>query len=147
MSRVRPLAMLATVVVVAGCGGGGDRLSQEELVSEADAICTRFEERLDEVEEPQDVQDVERFADETRPIIEEGIDELRALEPPEELEGEYDEWIAMNEDALQVIDDLSEAAAAGDEARVQEVIEDAERREQEADNLAREIGLEECAND
>jgi hypothetical protein len=45
-SRVLVLAVLA------GCGGD-ERLSREEFVSQAEAICDEFDQRVNEVDEPE----------------------------------------------------------------------------------------------
>ena len=133
-------------ILVAGCGGD-DRLTREEFISEADAICEEFDQRLEDVPEPESADDVERFADEARPVIEDGLAELRAFQPPEELEEQWNELMDKNDDALEMLDDLSQAAASADEARIQELSEEASRQDAETDRMAREIGLENCGSD
>jgi hypothetical protein len=137
---------VTAATLVAGCGGD-DRLTREEFVSEADAICEEFDQRLDDVPEPESADDVERFADEARPVIEDGLAELRALQPPEELEEQWNELMDKNDEALEVLDDLSQAAASADEARLQEISEEASRQDAETDRMARAIGLENCGGD
>jgi hypothetical protein len=137
---------VTAATLVAGCGGD-DRLTREEFVSEADAICEEFDQRLDDVPEPESADDVERFADEARPVIEDGLAELRALQPPEELEEQWNELMDKNDEALEVLDDLSQAAASADEARLQEISEEASRQDAETDRMARAMGLENCGSD
>jgi hypothetical protein len=134
------------LVLVAGCGGD-DRLSREEFVSEAEAICDEFDQRVEDVDEPQSAEDVERYVNEVRPVIEDGLDELRELQPPEELEEQWDELVARNDESLEVLDDLSQAAADGDEARLQEISDEASRQDNETDRIARAIGLQKCGSD
>jgi hypothetical protein len=88
------LALLtgAMGLAAAGCGGD-DRLTREELVEEADATCADFDQRIEEIDEPESPEDIEGYVQEIRPIVEEGTDELDALQPPEELEDDYDQWI------------------------------------------------------
>ena len=133
-------------LAAAGCGGGGDRLTREQLVEEADATCREFDQRVEEVDEPESLDDVERYIQEIRPIVEEGTDELDALEPPEELEDDYDQWIEETRSAVDRFDELEEAAASGDEQRIQEVFQDVGEGE-EADRLAQELGFQECGSD
>ena len=148
-------AMPASIVLAAGallvpaCGGGGDEgLSREELISRGDAICEEYDQRTADVEAPQDLDDVERFVGETRPLIREGVDELKELEPPAELADDYAAWIDRNEENLGLLDDLEAAAAAGDQAQVRQVLTEAQEAGARTDRLAREMGFEECgAND
>jgi hypothetical protein len=147
-----PMAVVlaAGALLASACGGddGGEGLSREELISQADAICEEYDQRTEDVEAPQDLDDVDRFAGETRTLIREGLDELRELEPPEELADDYNAWISQSEENLGVLDDLEEAAAAGDEGQVQQVLSEAEEAGAQADQLAADIGFEECgAND
>jgi hypothetical protein len=137
----------AMALAAAGCGGGGDRLTREELIDEADATCAEFDQRVEEVDEPESLDDIERYVQEIRPIVEEGTDELDALEPPEELQDEYDQWIQETRSAIERFDELEEAAASGDEQRIQEVLQGAGEGGDEANRLAQEIGLQECGSD
>lgn len=142
------LAFLAGAMglAAAGCGGGSDPLTREELIEEADATCAEFDRRVEEVEEPESLEDIEGYLQEIRPIVEEGTDELDALEPPEELADEYDDWIAATRSAVDRFDELEEAAASGDEQRIQEVFQDVGEGE-DADRLAQELGFQECGSD
>jgi hypothetical protein len=140
------IAVCGAAALAAACGGD-DRLSREELVAQADAICAKHEERLDALEEPESIEDVEAFAAEARPIFEEGVEELKDLEPPEDVQEDYDRWIELSEENVAAIGNLEQAAADGDAGRVQEIVSESQAKEQEADRLAQGIGLRECAND
>jgi hypothetical protein len=98
------------------------------------------------VDEPESADDVERYVNEVRPVVEDGLDELRELQPPEEFEERWDVLMARNDDGLEALDDLAQAGANGDEARVQEISEDATRRDEESDRIALELGLEKCTS-
>jgi hypothetical protein len=137
---------VTTATLVAGCGGD-DRLTREEFVSEAEAICEEFDQRVEDVPDAESADDVERYVDEVRPVIEEGLDELRALQPPEELEEQWNELMDKNDEAVEVLDDFRQAAASADEARLQEISEEVSRQDAETDRLARAIGLENCTSD
>ena len=145
--RVSGLALVLLALALAACGGGDDRLSRQELVSQADAICMDFERRIDELGEPQSLEALAEFAREAQPIFDEGLDELRELEPPEDLEETYGRWIATGDETADVLQELGEAAGDGDEAEVRRISERADDLDQRSDRLARRIGLKECAND
>jgi hypothetical protein len=104
---------LIVLVLAAGCGGGDDRLSREEFVSEAEQVCDDFDQRVNEVDEPQNADDVERYVNEVRPVVEDGLNDLRGLQPPEEFEEQWDELMAANDAGLEALDDLAQAGANG----------------------------------
>ena len=132
--------------VAAGCGGGGDdRLSRAEYVKQADAICAKYEKRLDALPEPQDLKGLQTLVDKGLPIAREGNAELKELKPPEDLEAKDEEWHKRNDRNLKLIEDLGKAADAGDEEKIQSLASEADRNETEADGLASEIGLKDCA--
>jgi hypothetical protein len=137
--------VLAVLVLGAGCGGD-EGLSREEFVSEAEAICDEFDQRVNEVDEPESPADVERYVNEVRPVVENGLNELRELQPPEEFQERWDVLMARNDEGLEALDDLAQAGANGDEARVQEISEDAARRDEESDRIVLELGLEKCTS-
>lgn len=140
------IALVALAAAAAGCGGD-DRLSREEYVKQADAVCAKYEKRLDALPEPESTEDLKAVIDEGLPIAREGTEELKALEPPEELEADVDEWHERNDKNLELIEDLGAAAEEDDEERIQELAAEADRNEQEADRIAAEIGLDNCAQD
>jgi hypothetical protein len=143
------LALFLAVVLAAGCSGGGDdadsRLSQEEYVERADTICRQFEGRLEELGNPRSLADLARISDEALPVAREGVSELKALRPPETLGARVARWLELNETNVRSVEQLRDAARAGDEDRVQEIALEAEANEARADRLAKEIGLTACA--
>ena len=147
MGRRLAFVPLVLVLAVAACGGGDDGLTREELVSQADAICVEFERKIDELEEPESIEALARFAREARPIFEDGLDRLRELEPPEDLQVTYDRWIATGDETAKLFGELGRAAADGDEAEVNRILERTGELDTRSDRLARRIGLQECAND
>ena len=144
------LALLAcSAAVFAGCSGGGGepevRLTAEQWIAAADRICAEYEGRLDELREPDDLDGLAAMAAEAEPIAEEGLERLRRLGPPEELEDQADEWLARTAENVRAIGELREAAEDGDETRVQELASAGLDNEAVADRLARDLGLDECA--
>jgi hypothetical protein len=141
------LAAVAVAVAVAGCGEskGSDRLSKEDYLKRADAVCTAYDHRLEELPEPKTIEGVVTLADEAKPVAERGLAELRKLRPPADLQEDVDAWLALNQANVDAIDDLREAAAASDEAAARAVSQDAVENERKADAVAKRIGLEECA--
>src|SRR5688500_522346 len=132
-------------MAAAGCGGGGDRLTQEEFASQANAICQDFEQKIDDLGAPENLDDIEGFADEAAEIAGDGRDELADLNPPEDLEADYDRLLETLDEAIENIERIGDAAADGDEAEVQRIAEEGEAEDEDSDRLARELGLDDCA--
>ncbi len=143
-------AIAAAAVAVAGCSGGGggdDRLSKDEFIAQADAICKEANEKLDALGEPASFEEVASLAGDAIAIQEDAIAQLRALEPPAEDEATLNEAYALLDRQVEVGRQIQEAAAAGDAAKIEELVAEIEPIDEEADQIAADYGLEECGND
>lgn len=146
--RIGRVAIVAAVVLLAACGGGdGDRLTADDFRQQANAICAEYEGRLDEVETPSSPEDLQRFVDETVPILEEGTAELEELRPPEELEDDWNRVMELNREQLDTVRELRTAAQEADVARVGELLQQGEEASRESDRLAAGLGLDRCGSD
>ena len=114
---MRGLAIIAAAAALAACAGEADeRLSREEFAERATAICARAEERLSALREPENVAEVEGYARDAQAITQEGVDDLRGLEPPEELEEAFARYLQQADEVVALLGELEDAAAAGDDA-------------------------------
>ena len=145
MGRLLLISLVA--LAAAGCGGGDDRLTREEFVQQANDVCREFDRKIDELGAPQTIGEIEDFADESAEIARDGRDELADLAPPETLEDDYDRLVEMLDQAIADIERVGDAAADGDEAEVQRIVQEASERDADSDRLARELGLAGCAED
>lgn len=147
------IAFASTTVVVAvflvGCGGDGGNggLTAEEFRQQADAICAEFEGKLDAVEQPTSPDDIERFVNEAVPIIEDGTQQLSDLEPPEEFRDEWSRVVEINAENLETIKKVQAALQDDKLEESQQLLQEAGGNEEEADRLARDIGLTKCGQD
>jgi hypothetical protein len=148
--RIRGIiAISTTALVLGGCGGdgGGDELTADEFRQQADSICAEFEGRLNELGTPESLDDLQNFVSDAVPIIEEGNSQLHELNPPDELQEDWDRAMEINDQQLETVRDLRDAAEDGDQARVQELLQEGEEANAEADQLAAELGLQDCGSD
>jgi hypothetical protein len=148
----RWLSIPLLALAFAGCGGnggGGDggELSAEEFRQQADAICADYDQRIEDLGQPESLAQLNEFIDRAIPIIEEGFAKLRELDPPEELQADWDRAMELNEENLELTRELRDASEAEDQERVQEILAQAGENEQETDRLARELGLARCGED
>jgi hypothetical protein len=143
------IAALAGVLIllVAACGGGGDaRLSEEEFQSQANAICAKYQKQLDELGTPSSLDEIPELVDQALAILNKEVDEIDALNPPQELQSDVDKLLAATDRTRAAADDLSTAATSGDQAAVQQALDEGNAATKEADDLASSLGLDECAN-
>lgn len=146
MTRVAPVAL--AVLVLAGCGGGdGNRLTREEWTTQADAICQRVNERLEETEQPTTMAELVTVLEQGLEDVDAAVADLRELEPPEDMEADVDAWIGKVEAASEQIEEARDAAKAQDEEALAEALEEGTRINDDGNRRARELGLKECAEE
>ena len=137
---------VGAALIAAGCGGDDDEtttaaLSKQEFITQADAICTRGDKKLDRAgsetfgKERPSKQEVEQFASDTLvPNIQGQIDDVRALTPPQGDEEQVNAFLDSAQRALDEIEqDPSLLSQGGDPFG-------------ETSKLGKEFGFEECAS-
>jgi len=136
------LALALGLALLAGCGGdddgggggGGDALSQEEFVSEANKICREGEEKINAKtqEVQQKLQDAGESAEEQQKAVADALEEtakeydpyldrLKDLNPPEELQADWDKFVDGINNAFDLIPDLASATRDGDRDKLSEL--------------------------
>jgi multidrug resistance efflux pump len=131
-----PLIILALVglIAVAGCGGdddsssetsdSGEALSSEEYSTQASEILTTFGTEFQslgtEISASQNEEDFTAAVDEAEATIQSTIEEYSALVPPEEAQEGHDQVVAALESFSTSLTGVSDAAASGDQAALQE---------------------------
>lgn len=143
------VALLAPLLLACGGGegepdGGG---GQADFLAQADAICVETAESFieltrDPVTSPAEAREREAEIIELR---EEESERLAELEPPPELESEFEAALAANEELTALNEELSDAFAENDQASVRTLWEEFDRAEDRVDATAAEVGLEACA--
>jgi hypothetical protein len=140
------LASLAAAAVLAACGGGGgdQALSADEFRQQADAICTEYEGKIEDVGSPSSRDELPDFVDKVIPIIEEGNSKLADLNPPDELADDWDRAMELQDQNLEVAHDLQDAIHDDNTAKVQELLAKLNETDAQSNAIARKIGLEDC---
>lgn len=143
--------LLLGVLVLAGCGGGGgggeERLTKEEWIAQADAICKRAAQEIDALGTPQSLDEVAELAAKASEIGRRELGEIRALQPPEEDEATIEEMLALSDQLIDIGEKIGAAAEEGDLAEVQKLLQEGEPINDQADQLAQDYGLEECGQE
>jgi hypothetical protein len=134
--------------LAAGCGGGGgDRLSQEEFQQQADAICEKYDKKIQALGSPQSPADIPAYVQKGIPLLRQGIAELRALNPPADVEDDYNRMLDETAKAIPAAEKLADAAEKSDAAAVQDAIKEGQQADEASDELATKLGLDRCAAD
>jgi hypothetical protein len=141
----RSLTLLALLLLLAGCGGG--RLSQQEFTTRANEICGDVNEGLKGIREPSGIDDLGPVLDEGLVVVNDGLDELRKVKPPESLDARYDAWLAKVDEAAKALAKASDAAERDDQAAVGLALQEGDDANVAANRLATQLGLRTCAED
>ncbi len=134
-------AVALLLLLVAGCGGG---LSKDELVAKGDAICKRVNTRMAKEPDPKSAADLQRLAKRTVAISDPAIKDMEALEPPSELESDFENFLASLKRQRNLTQKIGEAAAEGDTAKIQQIGADAQSAQEEYRRLTGKIGFKQC---
>jgi hypothetical protein len=145
--RARGLALFFAALA-AGCGGGGGGgLSQEEFQQQANAICEKYDKKIQALGTPQSPADIPAYVQKGIPLLRQGIAELRALNPPADVEDDYNRMLNQTAKAIPAAEKLADAAEKGDAAAVQDAIKEGQQADDASDGLATKLKLDQCAAD
>ena len=138
-------ALVGVLVLLAGCGGGGDtRLSREEFESQGNAICAKYQKQLQAVGNPSSIDEIPDLVDQAVAILNKEIAEIAALNPPADMQTEFDALIDASNNTKAAAHDLSQAAKDGDRAAVQKALDEGKAASEKADQIATQLGLDSC---
>jgi hypothetical protein len=138
------------LVFVASCGdddpdgGGVEILTKPEWIAAADAICVDMFRELDQIPEPQTLEESYELGERSIEIQRAALAELGALTPPEGDEAAVEEILDAHEALVDWGEEMIGSFGAGDQETTFELHADAERLAQEADQLMNDYGLREC---
>jgi hypothetical protein len=144
-----PSAALALVVaaLLAACGGGGgDRLTKAEYIVQADAICKQADGEIAALGDPKTLAELAELADRAVAIGRAELSKLRALKPPRADEATLDQAYDLIGRQLDLAGQIAAAARAGDQAKIQALVEQGNPIGREARKIATDYGLKQCGS-
>jgi hypothetical protein len=143
MTRVA-LALLCASLVLASCGGDEDEGS-DEFLQQANAICAEYGPKIAAIPPPsEDIDEWGAVGADIGDQLEASVNELRLLNPSDELADQYSEWVALRADLLTEMRGVQEAGNIHDEASVEAGLASIAELQTQADELAEELGLTDC---
>jgi hypothetical protein len=148
---MRWLPCLLVIALVAGCGSGnGNRLSKAEFVSRANAICAKYEKRVQTRMAGVPAGDQKQLANsigKVIPVIRKGNDELRSLRPPASLQGRFDRWMGIADAEVAAAHKLQVALSKNNLGTIQAAFKELQTKDTAQDRIARrDLGLTGCAS-
>ncbi|MSO44801.1 MAG: hypothetical protein EXQ74_05800 [Thermoleophilia bacterium] len=163
MNRSRTAALFAAAALLtagglAGCGGsekraataaGETRMTVEEYVTAGNTLCRDANETIDATEIPTDVASLRALLTMSITIGQGVVDDMAALNPPEELVAANTTWIAQMTQQIALLTKIEATATDGaDFVAVVSELTSAEFTALEADTdaTATELGLTDCVD-
>ena len=138
---MRAAAAVFLLVLLAGCGGGDSR---EGFVDDVSEICRKSNNRVQELGTPESFTDTLLYARQAEDAVSDQIDELRELDPPAELEDQFEAYVATLEDRRRQLELLSDAADRTNMADIEGIGTELNELSRKAKPQARRAGLTGC---
>lgn len=148
--RLITVLLLPALLALGACGG----VSREDYAEDLNEICTDIEEQTERIGQVQagSPQELSTQLGEIRSAIRDGIDRMKDLERPEGEDGERaEEYVnrletALEEEVVPALDELEQAVREEDEERIAAAAQRLQAiDEEETQELARDLGADECA--
>ncbi len=134
-------ALAILVLLLAGCGGGSSRAN---FVESATKICADVNQRVKALGTPDSFTATQLYARRAGDAVGDGIGDLEALTPPEELEDAFSRYLGTLAQRRAVLERMVEAADANSMKRVQRVGSDLDVVNAKARIEARRSGIADC---
>jgi hypothetical protein len=142
------LFLLLGIAVLAGCGGNdGKRLTKQEYARKADAICAEGKRQTGALPNPTNLDDLASSADKTVDILDNALDELRKLRPPQSEQQLADQWLSETEKLKDGLAEIRDRAKENDRTAIFEIARQAQDRNVRVNELATALGMKECSTD
>ena len=139
------LALLCACLLLASCGGDEGEGS-DEFLQQANAICAEYGPRIAAIPPPlEDIDEWGAVGADIGDQLEASVNELRLLEPSDELADSYSEWVALRAYLLTEMRGVQDAGNLHDEAGVEAGLASISDLQAQADELAEELGLTDCS--
>jgi hypothetical protein len=142
--RRRALIVLA-LTVLAGCGGGGERLTRGELISQGDQECRDQRARHQSIGATSDVRALALKGDQLLASDQEAVRRFARLRPPAELESDFDAYLTLLRQSLDIESRLVAAAKRGDVAELRRRILELQSARPVLGAAARKLGFRVCS--
>jgi hypothetical protein len=156
--HTRTIGALGAIIVLAlaGCGGSSKKssgssssgtLSKSEFISQVDATCKSFNDQEKSLGTPSSAADIGPFIDKAVALLNKQISQLQTFESkaPAEVKSDYSKALALLKQDADVLGQVKAATTPKiDTAKVQQLESKGQTLGNQANALAKKIGLSEC---
>jgi hypothetical protein len=141
---VRAALVALALAGLAGCGGGagGD---PEAYRKAGDAACTDYQQAIAGLAQPAKPTDLGPYIEKALPVLTRTVDRLEKLDPPGDLRDAYETFRNAARKTVARAEALRQAAQDADAGEVQRLLAEAAEASTKRVGLARDAGLEACA--
>jgi hypothetical protein len=142
---MRRLSIVLLVVFAAGCGGDDSGvLSRQDYTKRANASCVEAERKLDALGGFENFDELSREMKVGQKALEQSAEELRELQPPAQLVVRHEKLVELTQETADLAGRLSIAAGENDQVEMQKQAERADQLTRSANEVSRQLGLDEC---
>lgn len=138
----RAVVVTAAVAAMAGCGGDG--VSREDFASEANAICSKQQDKVAALRPPRVLELFQDYFDGVLPIVRAQRDRVAALDAPKGDADTRGDLIERWSEVIGVLEDGRESAKSGSDVGIVITLRRAAAAERAADEAARALDLDDC---
>ena len=142
---MRGAAVAIVVLAVLASCGGNSALTRDDYVARLNEACADYAREHDAIGEPESIDDLREKGPRIVAVFERLVERVRKLEPPDELEGEAQKLLEIGDRQLEVLRGLTKAAREGSVAKLERLVAESARLNEEARGLFRRIGATDCA--
>jgi len=146
MRRRTWIAAVCTLALgVAGCGGGGNRLSKADLVKQGDQLCLAQRAADQKIGATRTVKTLAAKGDQLLASDRAALDRFAKLRPPSDLQGDFDSYVTLLRQSLAAEAQLVQAARRSNVAALRKQILALQAARPRLAAAARKVGFRSCS--
>ncbi len=130
---------------VAGCGGGGNRLSKADLVKQGDQLCRAQRAADQKIGATRTVKTLAAKGDQLLASDRAALDRFAKLRPPSDLQGDFDSYVTLLRQSLAAEVQLVQAARKSNVAALRQQILALQAARPRLTAAARKVGFRSCS--
>ena len=131
------------MLALAGCGGG--RLSHDDYVRRADAVCAAYDAKVQLLTRPDGYAAIVAYVDRTLPLYVSALDKVRALKPAASDDKAVRAWLRADDRVVVAVRRLRDAALKKDPAATNDASTGVQAASLASRRAAAALGLKACS--